>query len=264
MADLLLFSSVYSPPPEGLREFLDGLDDLEAALDAPGHIVLRVRITDDDSNPETAEVLSRFAGARDWVEVHHLTTNHGNAAVIQLGYQWALAQAKDDDIIACLDSDGEHDPVALLRYLRMFARDEVRHVVGSIIYPEHETSLLDLHGMRFLGGLQSKIMNVDGVFYLQSGGFQMHVAGDIRPVIQLDLPAFLDFYRDQYASPLPRWGMHGLIDHLLALRDHRIKAVYLSCFGLAPQRDLDKIMSQHRAAMRLLEAVSLFHLQRRS
>jgi hypothetical protein len=234
MADLFLFSSVFNPPPEGLREFLAGLDDLEAVLSAPGQVVLRVRITNDGSHPATA--------------------------VIRLGYEWALERAKDDDIIACLDSDGEHDPVAMLRYLRMFARGEVRHLVGSIIYPEHETSLLDLYGMRFLGGLQSKMMGTDGQFYLQSGGFQMHVAGDIRPVIEQDLSAFQEFYCVNYGAQLPRWGMHGLIDHLLALHDYRIKAVYLGCFGVAPNRDVNKLIAQAQAALRLLEAVNHFRL----
>jgi glycosyltransferase involved in cell wall biosynthesis len=260
MADLFLFSSVFNPPPEGLREFLAGLDDLEAVLSAPGQVVLRVRITNDGSHPATARALDEFATERDWVEVFHLADNLGNATVIRLGYEWALERAKDDDIIACLDSDGEHDPVAMLRYLRMFARGEVRHLVGSIIYPEHETSLLDLYGMRFLGGLQSKMMGTDGQFYLQSGGFQMHVAGDIRPVIEQDLSAFQEFYRVNYGAQLPRWGMHGLIDHLLALHDYRIKAVYLGCFGVAPNRDVNKLIAQAQAALRLLEAVNHFRL----
>lgn len=219
--------------------------DVVFLLAHKGH-VLEVLVINDNSTDKTKDVLNTLSATHDWLTVHHNTENIGNAGNIIVGYRWGVDS--DADVIGCMDGDGEHSPYAVVRHLAMIVEGVCDGVSGSIIFPDHDASYHDRNMMRFWGGIQSALAGVDGMFYIQSPGYNLHQRAHVAGVLGL-FEQYKIFFAQNTLEPFPRWGMHGIIIHLLTAGiGARTKAVYLECFGQSPNRSADKLFLQANAA----------------
>lgn len=237
--------------PTLLKEFDDVAAMLERQQDE-----LKLLVLNDNSSDETGVILDRAAAVYPWLSVTHNRSNLGNAANIVAGYTWG---SDTGDVVGCLDADGEHSPYALLRHIRPIRSGTYDGVSGSIIFPEHDTpNHNDRNMMRFYGGMQSTMAGVDGQFYIQSPGYNLHRSERVTAALKL-LDDYKRFFATQAVGEFPRWGMHGVMIHLLSRgAGAKVKAVYLECFGRSPNRTEDKLVLQARAAQVHLETLAKF------
>lgn len=257
--NVYLFMPAYNVE-QSIDNLLEQIDDLGYLLQAH-QCTLKVRIINDASTDQTApQIINRITPINTAIELQNNPVNRGNATNIIDGYHWALSHAQDNDLIGCLDADGEHSPLALRRHIDYLAHSSYEGIVGTIIYPEEQISRVDLNMMQFIGRLQSSIMGVTEPFYIQSSGYQLHRLSPLKKVIYELLPSYLDFFSQSKSEPLPRWGMHAVINHLLCLENARLKTVYLECFGAPPNRDQQKLRCQANAALMHLDTIEQFQL----
>lgn len=207
---------------------------------------LSVMILNDCSTDGTRKIIDELSKRFSWLLVEHNRQNRGNSANIIAGYKWGVEEGFD--IIGCMDADGEHSPYALLRHLRLF-NDEYDGLAGSIIFPEHDANYHDRNMMRYYGGLQADIAGVEGLFYIQSPGYNLHKRKFVERALKL-LDEYKRFFeKEKPAEEFPCWGMHGVFIHLLSRgAGAKIKALYLECFGQSPNRTPEKILKQGGAA----------------
>lgn len=233
--------NVAAPVARLIEEFVD----VEFMLTARGH-ELEVLLINDNSTDGTREVLNTGCDQYQWLTVRHNTKNLGNASNIIAGYRWGADS--DADVVGCMDADGEHSPYALIRHLGMIERGECDGIAGSIIFPDHDANHHDRNMMRFWGGMQSAMAGVDGMFYIQSPGYNLHQRHRVVHALGL-FQDYQAFFAENSKEAFPRWGMHGVMIHLIAVgAGARIKAVYLECFGHSPNRTPDKLLLQANAA----------------
>lgn len=219
--------------------------DVEMMLRARG-IELTVLIINDNSTDKTKAVLDLADDAYAWLEVRHNLRNLGNAGNIIAGYEWGAES--DADIVGCMDSDGEHSPYAMIRHLQMIASGQCDGVVGSIIFPDHNANHHDRNMMRYHGGMQAALAGIDGMFYIQSPGYNLHRRHRVAEALEL-FEGYKKFFADNTCEEFPRWGLHGVMIHLIAVgTGAHIKAAYLECFGNSPNRTPDKLLLQANAA----------------
>lgn len=238
-----------------IGRLIDEFVDVQHLLMARGH-ELKVLFINDNSNDGTGEVIERARSRHHWLECHHNATNLGNAHNIIFGYQTSISS--DADVIGCMDGDGEHSPYAMIRHLGMIQRGECDSVVGSIIFTDHEANYHDRNMMRFWGGMQSAAAGVDGVFYIQSPGYNLHCRVHVERALKL-FEEYRAFFAITNTEPFPRWGMHGVMIHLIAVgTGARVKAAYLECFGTSPNRTPDKLLLQANAANLHLNMLTKF------
>lgn len=239
-----IFSPVYNvagPVATLIQEFAD----VHLMLSARGH-ELSVLLIDDNSNDGTADVLNAASEAHPWLQVRHNPKNLGNAGNIIAGYRWGIDS--DAGVVGCMDADGEHSPYAMIRHLSMIERGECDGIAGSIIFPDHDANYHDRNMMRFWGGMQAAMAGVDGMFYIQSPGYNLHQRHRVAQALGL-FGQYQQFFVDNTAEPFPRWGLHGVMVHLIAVgTGAHIKAAYLECFGHSPNRTPDKLILQANAA----------------
>lgn len=252
MIDLGVFTPAYNVA-DSLPKLIEELREVAMVLvHRKPMISLEVLIINDNSTDATKEILDEAQKTHQWLECLHNKTNLGNAANIIAGYEWA-SQA---DIAGCLDADGEHSPYAMLRHIDWLLGEQCDGVAGSIIFPDHDANYHDRNMMRFCGGMQSVAAGIDGMFYIQSPGYNLHRAEYVRTALEL-YKEYQTFFAEHSIDPMPRWGMHGVMIHLLSKgADAQIKAAYLECFGQSPNRTPDKLLLQANAAMthsRMLE-----------
>lgn len=239
--------------------------DVEMILRAHGH-ELRVLVINDNSTDNTKSVLDLAVNTCSWLEVGHNSKNIGNAGNIVAGYRWGVQSGAD--VVGCMDADGEHSPYALIRHLKMIESGECDGVVGSIVFPDHNANHHDRNMMRFHGGMQSALAGIDGMFYIQSPGYNLHQAHRVEKALELFEGYKKFFYEKSFPEltgdalkeriaavvgtnedPFPRWGLHGVMIHLIAVgTGAHIKAAYLECFGQSPNRTPEKLMLQANAA----------------
>ncbi len=229
-----------------LPSLIEEFEDLEQILRLRGHS-LDVLIINDCSSDNTGKVLEQGAEKHLWLQVRHNTENLGNARNIISGYAWSVDS--DVDVVGCMDADGEHSPYAMIRHLKMMENNECDGVVGSIIFPDHNSpSYHDRNMMRFLGGMQSEIAGIDGMFYIQAPGYNLHQRHRVAQALEL-FEKYKEFFAQNTDKELPRWGLHAVMIHLISVgTGGRIKAVYLECFGQSPNRTPEKLMLQSDAA----------------
>lgn len=252
-----LFMNTYNTG-EVLRDVLAALKDLKTLADGAGFSV-RVRVFDDASTDSvTRQILTGYAqsSAAKWFWLEERRQNVGNAAGIIQGWRWALKNTGANDFVACCDADGEHSPLAIIEHLRRFLLPaHCDSVVGTVMYPSHLLAPYDRDAMRLLGGLQANASRASGVYSVHSPGYQIHRATVLEPVITKYLPDYLTFYHQRHHD-LPRWGMHGVILHLLgAIMQAHIKVAYLECYGAPPIRTQEKILAQLQAGLCHLQLV---------
>lgn len=210
-------------------------------------IELSVLIINDASTDNTSEFADFQAEQHDWLSVKHNVQNLGNSANILAGYRWGVESGAD--IIGCMDADGEHSPYGLLRHINWLTEDGYDGVAGSIIFPDHDQDYTDRHMMRHHGSLQAKMAGVDGMFYIQSPGYNLHCRGAVEAMLEL-YDEYEQFFNSNSERAMPRWGMHGVVVCLLGQMGvgARIKAAYLECFGQSPNRSWEKLLLQSDAA----------------
>lgn len=248
-----------------LPRLIEEANDVAATLASHGH-KLQMLIINDNSNDGTAELLNLAAGKFDWLSVLHNSENKGNAGNILAGYRWGVERGSD--ITGCCDTDGEHSLYAFLRHLRMIEDGLCDGVSGSIIFPDHDANHHDRNMMRFWGGMQAAMAGIDGMFYIQSPGHNLHRSDKVAKALELFEKYQAFFYAESFPEltgddleekiaavkgtkddPFPRWGMHGVMIHLLAKgAGAKIKAAYLECFGKSPNRTPGKLFLQANAA----------------
>lgn len=127
---------------------------------------------------------------------------------------------------------------------------------------------LDRNMMRYWGRMQSTIAGIDGTFYIQSPGYNIHQRYRVEEALKLFKEYKRFFYGESFPGlvgealtnkikkvegtdkdPFPRWGMHGVMIHLIAVgTGAHIKAAYLECFGTSPNRTAEKLLQQSEAA----------------
>lgn len=239
-----IFSPVFNVAGS-VQRLIEEFVDVELMLKARGH-ELSVLLINDNSTDGTREVLDGASGTYTWLTARHNEKNLGNAGNIVAGYIWG--SDSDADIVGCMDADGEHSPYAMIRHLSMIERSECDGVAGSIIFPDHDANHHDRNMMRFWGGMQAALAGVDGLFYIQSPGYNLHQRHRVAQALEL-FEKYQQFFAENTSETFPRWGLHGVMIHLLAVgTGAHIKAVYLECFGHSPNRTPDKLLLQANAA----------------
>ncbi len=211
--ELRIFAPAYNVAGS-LVKLIEELDDVQDTLTRQGHN-LSVLIINDNSTDDTREALEHASQRYDWLFVRHNEQNLGNAGNIIAGYQWGVDS--DADIIGCLDADGEHSPYAMIRHLGMIEDGKCDGIAGTIIFPEHDVvNHLDRKMMWFWGESQSKAAGIDGVFYIQSPGYNLHQRHRVAKALEL-FKDYQQFFTQNSSEQLPRWGMHGVFIHLIAV-----------------------------------------------
>lgn len=239
-----IFSPVYNVAV-AVDHLVSEFADVGVVLNLHAHR-LEVLLINDNSTDGTREVLDRASEACPWLTVRHNTKNLGNAGNIIAGYRWGADS--DADVVGCMDADGEHSPYAMIRHLGMIERGECDGIAGSIIFPDHDANHHDRNMMRFWGGMQAAMAGVDGMFYIQSPGYNLHQRHRVGEALEL-FEQYRKFFADNTTEAFPRWGLHGVMIHLLAVgTGAHIKAAYLECFGKSPNRTPDKLILQANAA----------------
>lgn len=100
---------------------------LPAVLSELKPLIETILVVDDGSTDRTAE-LARAAG----VEVLSRGYNLGVGETTREGLAWALKN--DFDAVVMLDSDGQHKPGEITRFLEKFERDRNRLIIGARDY----------------------------------------------------------------------------------------------------------------------------------
>ena len=241
--------SVFSPAfnaSKTISGLIKELDDVYVIFGRRGYEMSALLIND-NSTDETRAILDCAQKDFKWLNIYHNEKNLGNAANILVGYHWGVNSGAQ--VVGCLDSDGEHSPYAMIRHLQIIEQGECDGVSGSIIFPEHDVlNHSDRNMMRFWGGVQSDMAGIDGRFYIQSPGYNLHKADRVEKALGL-FDKYKEFYAANTAEPFPKWGMHGVMIHLIAVgAEAHIKAAYLECFGKSPNRTPDKLILQSNAA----------------
>ncbi len=239
-----IFSSAYNVA-QAAERLVNELADVQIILDQHDH-QLEVLLINDNSTDGTREVLDQASEVYSWITVRHNAKNLSNAGNILAGYRWGADS--DADVVGCMDADGEHSPYAMIRHLGMIERGECDGVVGSIIFPDHDANHNDRNMMRFWGGMQAAMAGVDGMFYIQSPGYNLHQRHRVENALVF-FERYQEFFAKNTTESFPRWGLHGVMIHLIAVgTGARIKAAYLECFGHSPNRTPDKLILQANAA----------------
>jgi len=244
MKKIRIFSPVYNVA-NSVERLINEFADVELLIKSHGN-ELELLLINDNSTDGTREVLDLAAEKYAWLNVSHNEKNIGNAGNIIVGYSWGANS--DADIVGCMDADGEHSPYAMIRHLRMIENGECDGISGSIIFPDHNANHNDRNMMRFWGGMQASMAGVDGMFYIQSPGYNLHQRHRVVKALEL-FRKYEEFFVANTTEAMPRWGMHGIIIHLIAVgTGAHIKAVYLECFGQSPNRTPEKLLLQANAA----------------
>ena len=102
-------------------------EEILAAIAAAGHAPTLL-LVDDGSTDGTLDVIRGLASRHACVEYLSFSRNFGKEAAIMAG----LREAGDDfDILAYMDSDGQHDPADLVAMIEVMIRDDVQMVCGA-------------------------------------------------------------------------------------------------------------------------------------
>ncbi len=281
-----IFSPVFNVA-KAVGLLIDEFADVGLMLKAHGH-EMEVFLIDDNSKDGTREVLDQAAVKYDWIEVRHNEKNLGNAGNIVVGYRWGVESDADVIGCMDADGEhspyamirhlrmienGECDGVSgsiifpdhhidrkaikktMLEINVLGASgngDVVKRALEIIEQLSQEIIASDDHNdrnmMRFWGRMQSTIAGVDGTFYIQSPGYNLHQRHRVAEALEL-FEKYQEFFAANTNESFPRWGLHGVIIHLIAVSTGaHIKAAYLECFGKSPNRTPNKLLLQANAA----------------
>lgn len=255
--------AIFSPAfnvGNSILSLIEEMADVDEILSSRGH-QLEFLVINDASRDSTGDVLREAEKYCSWLRVITNEKNLGNAENIITGYRWGLRSGAD--VIGCIDADGEHSPYAMIRHIRMIERGECDGVVGSIIFPDHDANHHDRNMMRFWGGMQAEMAGIDGLFYIQSPGYNLHQSYRVERALEM-FEEYKKFFGQNSGESFPRWGLHGVLIHLISVgTGAHIKAAYLECFGQSPNRDSDKLLKQANAANQHSNMLAKFMPRRR-
>lgn len=257
--NLYLFLPAYNVQIE-IPGVLEGIDDLRLLCQRRA-VNLHVLVMNDNSSDATGEVLDRWHGERPgWTTVVHNPQNKGNAHNIVAGYEWAVELGTSErDLVACIDSDGEHNPLDLVRWLDKIRAGRVDSVVGTVMYPPHWCTHDDMAMMHFLGGQQAAACGqMENPWYIQAPGFQMHNVRRVRLALEWFAEYRAFFLRFHSGREYPRWGMHFVMARLISAFAETPVSAYLGCVEPAPNRTPEKRRLQAQAAMDHINALEAF------
>ncbi|NTW30370.1 MAG: glycosyltransferase [Candidatus Moranbacteria bacterium] len=106
----------------------------------------------------------------------------------------------------------------------------------------------DRNMMRFWGRMQSTMAKVDGTFYIQAPGYNVHQRHRVAQALEF-LKRYRAYLEEKQAGEFPRWGLHFVMIYLISIgTGARLKAAYLECFGQSPNRTPEKLAKQSNAA----------------
>ncbi|MFM7087596.1 MAG: glycosyltransferase [Cyanobium sp.] len=108
------------------------------------HGALEILVVDDDSDDGTAELVRQLAQAHPCLRLVRRVGRCGLASAIKEGLLDATG-----DLALVMDSDGQHDPAAVLEAVQTLQHSDVDLVVGSRFHPEAD--ILGLSGRRERG-----------------------------------------------------------------------------------------------------------------
>jgi glycosyltransferase involved in cell wall biosynthesis len=284
--EIRIFSPAYNVgKPVG--RLIEELADVQLILHGKGHEI-KALLINDNSTDNTRKVLNQAAEVYAWIEVRHNEKNLGNAENILAGYTWGADSNADVVGCLDADGEhspyamirhlrmierGECDGVSgsiifpdhhidrkaiektMLEINSLGASDNsdiVKKALEIIGQLSQEIIAADDHNdrnmMRFWGRMQSTMAGIDGTFYIQSPGYNLHQRHRVAEALEL-FDGYQKFFADNSKEVFPRWGLHGVIIHLIAVgTGAHIKAAYLECFGKSPNRTPDKLLLQANAA----------------
>jgi dolichol-phosphate mannosyltransferase len=108
------------------------------------HVSLEILVVDDDSADGTAELVRQLAHEHPCLRLIRRVGRSGLASAIKEGLLDATG-----DVALVMDSDGQHEPAAVLRAVQTLQRGELDLVVGSRFHADAE--ILGLSGRRERG-----------------------------------------------------------------------------------------------------------------
>lgn len=245
--NLFLFSPAFKAGAKVLENFWT-FQDLALNLESRG-CELKLLIIDDNSPDGSQDIYRKLAEQHSFLEVRYNPENLQNAANVLAGYEWAVARSADDDFIGCLDADGEHNPAVFPRLIRSIVSGKSDHMIGTIVYPDHNTGYHDRHMMRSLASFQSAMLGIgehENITYIQSSGLNLGKPGLLRKALEL-YPTYKEFVEPRQGE-VPKWGMHFVIQFLTHYSGAKMDTAYLECLGKSPNRTPEKTELQAEAA----------------
>ena len=105
---------------------------LRAVLESLAPWKLDCLVVDDGSGPDTLAQLDRIARDLPFVRIERLTPNRGKGAALKAGFRWAESLGYTHAL--CLDADGQHDALAVPRFLEAMRKDPEALVLGDPIF----------------------------------------------------------------------------------------------------------------------------------
>lgn len=266
--DVWCFSPAFRTGPKVCEQF-ESFVRLDRELAEQG-IAFHLLIIDDGSN-DYSDGADTSQETVTWSVLKALEAKHGfltawrnedakgrpknlkNRATLVRGYGWATACADPQrDLVATLDSDGEHDPMELQRALKLLQTDDhLGGVIGTIEFPENMASEIHRVGARFLGLVQSDYMRLEEKTTIQSCGFNLFRASHVIRGFGL-LPSYEKFFKKRYGKvvSLPGWGFHAVMQTLMIRGSGCMaRVLFLQCMGPSPNRTPEKMAQQAMAAL---------------
>lgn len=111
-------------------------------------------VINDGSTDRTEEILKKNL-------VFYLTEwpNQGKGTALRLGFNWAIPRTFK--AIMMMDSDGQHDPKDLERFLNTFNDTGADFLIGNRMTNPEGMPALRVHTNRFMSGMLSRFAKVD-------------------------------------------------------------------------------------------------------
>ena len=105
---------------------------LRKVLESVERYKLPCLVVDDGSGPETLAHLDRIAAELPFVTVQRLSPNRGKGAALKAGFRWAAGLGFSHAL--CLDADGQHDALAIPRFLEAMQKHPDALVLGEPVF----------------------------------------------------------------------------------------------------------------------------------
>ncbi len=107
---------------------------LRSVLESLAPWKLDCLVVDDGSGAETQAQLDAIARDLPFVRIERLTPNRGKGAALKAGFRWAAGLGYTHAL--CLDADGQHDALAVPRFLEAMRKDPEALVLGEPIFDD--------------------------------------------------------------------------------------------------------------------------------
>src|SRR6266508_208618 len=190
------------------------------ALETMPELVDRIIVVDDASTDGTAAVLEQAKGSHGCrLKVIRHETNGGVGAAIVTGYNAAMAEGRENLLVAVMAGDAQMDPEDLPRLLAPLAQDQADYTKGNRLFTGEAWEIIPRH--RYFGNAVLSMLTkvASGYWHVadsQSG--YTAITGEALAVLHLDR-----LYR-RYG--FPNHLLVELNNYDFRVRDVPIKPVY--------------------------------------